>query len=217
MKDCKIVNDVMIIDKETSIVPALFSSSRVRKVKFLKGVKEIPFALFSGNTNVKEIEFNNDLKVINSKAFTKCISLTKVIIPESVEKIGKDAFKSCPALDTIACSQKLYEQKDVWLGDNPGTISIVVYDTKNNSAKEVYLSGYYREFDLVGKERHKGIVEEIKNILKDKGITAETQTVREYKSQKPNTIVRRKIDYKIKNELNKQIFDDTADTEAFQR
>ena len=45
---------------------------------------------------------------ISAKAFFKCNRLTKVVIPKSVEKIGKQAFSECKKLKSITIkSQKL--------------------------------------------------------------------------------------------------------------
>ena len=40
----------------------------------------------------------NDLKIIQPNAFANCISMTSIIIPESVESIGTNAFSGCTAL-----------------------------------------------------------------------------------------------------------------------
>ncbi len=214
MNNYKIENDTILIDKNTSLVPALCSNVEARKVKFLNGVKAIPYALFAKNVDIKTLELNDDLESISDRAFYACVSLHYVIIPEGVKDIGKDAFGFCPALDTIACSEEMYEKKDLWLGDNPGTKSIIVYDIKKNYAKEIRFIGYSNKTDSLGNKIHKIILDEVKSILRSKGITCVIDHVSEIEYKKPAEKKRkqRKIDYELKRELEKQIFAEPQDS-----
>lgn len=51
------------------------------------------------------------LEIIGESAFEGCINLETIVIPKSVTKIGKNAFKNCDKL-TIYC--EIDKQPDTW-------------------------------------------------------------------------------------------------------
>jgi hypothetical protein len=56
-----------------------------------------------GFTNITSVIFaeNSQLKIIGSKAFSNCTSLTSVTIPEGVTSIGRAAFFGCTGLTSV--------------------------------------------------------------------------------------------------------------------
>ncbi len=212
MKKCEFKDGCMIIKSETGLVNNLFSGSKVGSVKFMPGVKQIPYALFA-NSDISKVEFNDDLQIIGDRAFNKNIFLRYVVIPESVVKIGKNAFTRCPFLEIIACSKKMYEQRESWLGNNPGTVSIIVYDSEHNTADEVYLTKFNNGLDPEGKRQHKIFFEVVKKILNSMGITSQITKTTEYdfdraKDDNVEDSVSREELERIKNELVKQIYNE---------
>lgn len=64
---------------------------------------------FSGS-GVKEVKLPKSLKYIEAEAFLGCTALTRVEVPEAVEKIGENAFVSCPQL-VLYCYGQTYAEK----------------------------------------------------------------------------------------------------------
>lgn len=66
---------------------------------------------FSGNVYLKEVVFlkdengNSAIKEIQAGAFANCISLEKIIIPESVEILGNNAFDGCSLLSDVTINK----------------------------------------------------------------------------------------------------------------
>lgn len=58
-------------------------------------------SIFAGNTNIRHIIVEADVKSIGSGAFLNCSNLNEVELPHTVHEIGKDAFKGCDNLREI--------------------------------------------------------------------------------------------------------------------
>ena len=63
--------------------------------------KTLPIYLFNYVSTIDEVNFSNKLTEISGRAFQGCISLTKIIIPSSVEVISDGAFSNCSGLTSI--------------------------------------------------------------------------------------------------------------------
>lgn len=79
------------------------------KVVLPSGVKEISKQLFAcsslesndGNKNIHEVILPDSLEVIGDQAFDGCRQLERIIIPKSVHTIGNEAFRNCEKLKEI--------------------------------------------------------------------------------------------------------------------
>ena len=74
--------------------------SNLKKITISAGIKEIRDNAFELCENLEEIEFNEGLIKIGSKILNCCDKIKSVIIPETVEFVGEDAF-CCGALETL--------------------------------------------------------------------------------------------------------------------
>lgn len=80
-----------------------------------KEVSRLGTGVFSGCENLREVSFGNpddengDLTCIPDRTFRDCRKLQKFVIPESIEKIGEDAFLRCSALAEINIPYRLKE------------------------------------------------------------------------------------------------------------
>lgn len=72
---------------------AFYSASSVEKVTCSETVTEICDGAFVGNIHLKEIDLKN-VEIIGKNAF-RAKKLSKIIIPSTVKKIGKEAFYYC--------------------------------------------------------------------------------------------------------------------------
>ena len=66
---------------------------------------------FSGCA-VQKLTLSKNLKLIGRDAFADCENLTEVVIPDSVTKIDKSAFKNCKSLKKVILSKNLEEIGD---------------------------------------------------------------------------------------------------------
>ena len=72
------------------------------------------------------VNLPNDAKEISESAFSDCSKLFYISVPESLEKIGKDAFGACTALQTVE-----------YAADSDSFNRIVIY-----SGNELFTSAY---------------------------------------------------------------------------
>lgn len=64
-------------------------------------VTDIPFGIFTNNTNLTSISVPDGVETINYSAFSGCTALTSFTIPESVTLIYDSAFTGCSSLNSI--------------------------------------------------------------------------------------------------------------------
>lgn len=99
--------------------------NQIKSVVIGNGITEIGFCAFAGCPNLKTVSLG-DVKVIGDKAFTDCIALSSIVIPDSVESVGYQAFYGCLNLKEIKIGngiehigvQAFYETNYYLNGDN---------------------------------------------------------------------------------------------------
>ena len=165
-------NNILLVKARDNINPVSYSEHKASVVVFEEGVKSIPYAAFANNENIQRVVFNEDLEKIGDRDFAKNISLRFAVLPESLKEIGKDVFFQCSTLETVACSQATFNEWSKWLGKNPATISIVIYNTAENWAREVIINPFRHTNDNESKTEHKAILFNVQRVLKEKGITS---------------------------------------------
>jgi hypothetical protein len=77
---------------------------RYTKIKNFDGVPElteISDYAFSGCVYLQEVKIPDSVKKIGKYAFYNCSNLTKIEIPKSIEEIAENAFEGCPSLKVI--------------------------------------------------------------------------------------------------------------------
>ena len=110
LKSITIPKSVNSTDCTYSGVGPLGSSS-IETVVFEKGIENIPDNICSGASNIKEVTIpeKDDITegyMIGNGAF-KGTALTSVTLPNSVTKIGEEAFLDCKSLTAIAFSSNV--------------------------------------------------------------------------------------------------------------
>ena len=108
------VNKITIPNTITEIKPYAFYGCLYSELELPISVESIGTYAFANNTNLESIIFgtntsDNQLKVINDYAFTKCNSLTILNLPDSLETLGKYSFYNCESLETINLNANLKE------------------------------------------------------------------------------------------------------------
>ena len=75
---------------------------------------------FYNNQYLEEIDLSNckNLTTIEAGAFENCVNLKKVILPDSVVSIGKNAFRGCTKLESSNNTQILNFKNVTYIGPN---------------------------------------------------------------------------------------------------
>ena len=91
-------------------------------------VKDLGTA-FKGNvslTSFNELEYFTGLTSISDSSFSKCSSITSIIIPNSVKTIGVSAFKGCSGLTSITIGNSVVTISKQAFYDCAGLISVII-------------------------------------------------------------------------------------------
>ncbi len=90
----------------TEIADYAFENSNLKKITFNDSLKTIGAFAFAGCNDIYgEIVISNSVTEIGEKAFSYCMSLTKVSIGDGVKTIGENAFNSNASLENINVSE----------------------------------------------------------------------------------------------------------------
>ncbi len=81
------------LDQETVHIP---SYTKIEN-KYYKVTSVAPYAFF-GNTAIKKLFTNPELKTIGAGAFKNCTSLNSAVIANTVENISEECFRNCSSL-----------------------------------------------------------------------------------------------------------------------
>ncbi len=101
---------------------------------------------FSGCIGLTSITIPDRITSIGNGAFSGCTGLTSITIPESVQKIGQNAFSNCTGLTSITI-----ENPECEICDYSSTISdtATIYGYKDSTAQK-YAETYGRKFVSLG-------------------------------------------------------------------
>ena len=92
----------LIVPGTIEKVNALFSyGSKIEKLTFKEGVKEIDSSLFLSCSNLKEVNLPGTLENVKDYMFMDNKTLETVILGEGIQKIGISAFSGCHMLSKI--------------------------------------------------------------------------------------------------------------------
>lgn len=97
-----------------------FTSTDVEEVILPEEIKHIESKAFTNCFNLKKINFPEGLEAVEDNAFMNCGSLTEVTLPESVTKIPLGIFEGCCSLKTVnapnvdtVCDHAFYDCKNL--------------------------------------------------------------------------------------------------------
>lgn len=109
--------------------------------KEAKSLEFIGRFAFAKCKNIKKLDFNDQLRILESNAFENCTSLKEITFGKKIQVIGENCYKDCSALETINFSKvkKVVIQKgafphderiEVTLMNNP---KLQTFDDKGKS------------------------------------------------------------------------------------
>lgn len=128
----------------TKIAEGTFKSCKnLKKVILPEGLLFIEADVFMGCGQLADINMENlqSLGRIGSGAFGNCISLTNVVLPESVTRISNGAFANCIQLQTITIPARVTEfGQAVLTGNSNVTIKGTINSLAYNYAKKKDIS-----------------------------------------------------------------------------
>lgn len=94
----------------------------ISRINFVKNSKlqVVSKYAFYNNSYLEEIDLSNctNLTRIEDGAFENCVNLKKVILPDSVVSIGKNAFRGCTKLESSNNTQILNLKNVTYIGPN---------------------------------------------------------------------------------------------------
>lgn len=127
-KDCINLISVAIGNSVASIAEYTFNGcTSLTNVIIGDGVTNIGVVAFAKCQSLMNITFgeNSQLLSIADSAFAKCMSLTDIVIPYSVEIIGKNVFRECSSLTKIAIPDSVISIGDSAFYGCSGLTSVV--------------------------------------------------------------------------------------------
>lgn len=112
--NCAQLQEITLPGSITNFGLSTFSASGLRKITLSYGIVEIPEG-FLVQTSVEEVILPETITKIGSQAFAGLDSLTKVILPTSLLEIGDNAFASCRNLSEL---RTMDSKKPFYLPEN---------------------------------------------------------------------------------------------------
>lgn len=103
--DCTLLEEISLPDSITSIASSAFDNTAFYNdsENWENGVLYIGTNLIGAdNDYAGEYEIKPGTKCIAKYAFEDCVSLTGIVVPDSVEFIGDSAFDNCQALENVS-------------------------------------------------------------------------------------------------------------------
>ena len=93
--------DGVLYDKDKSAIICYPANNKDKSYKILDGVTRIGECAFSGCISLTDLIIPDDVMYISRAAFGDCISLKSITIPDSVMSIGEWAFSGCTSLKSV--------------------------------------------------------------------------------------------------------------------
>ena len=119
--DGESITEIVVGDNITSVGASAFEGSSATVIKLEGKIEEIgeraffgcaklysitldtdvPYAAFSGCTELKEVVFGEHVEMIGENAFEMCTSLQSIVVHSSLVEVQDSAFAECDALSAI--------------------------------------------------------------------------------------------------------------------
>ena len=107
-KGCDLLSNIKLPEGMKSIPQGMFCECEsLRRIDLPDSIIEIQDIAFANCINLKDIKFSNRIKEIGRMSFINT-AITQLVIPDTVRRIGMDAFYSCRRLNEIYLSRNCF-------------------------------------------------------------------------------------------------------------
>ncbi|WP_319755536.1 leucine-rich repeat protein [uncultured Sphaerochaeta sp.] len=121
-----------------------FYGSALETVYITEGCMEFGWRCFSSCKNLKTVRLPESsefpLKVLSSQMFYRCVSLTNINIPNTVQTIGSHAFFGCQELTTITIPDSVIRLEDQAFSNCTSLASLEIPDNVTSIGEELVLN-----------------------------------------------------------------------------
>jgi len=167
---CSSLTDVIIPDSIVTVSNDVFTGcdklqyTEYSDCKYL-GNEKNPYLVLIAKTDINKSSYtiHPDTRVIASRAFYNCASLTSIIIPDNVVTIGSFAFDGCISLTSITIGNGINTIDDSAFHDCRSLTSVTIgngvnyisYRVFNNckSLTEIHFNGTKEQWNAIRKQR----------------------------------------------------------------
>ena len=116
-EDWTLVDGVLTVNNDKAMgnstwgddVPWRSRKDEIQKVVIKQGVTKITRMAFSDCVNLKSVDIPESVEDMRDSAFRGCSSLTSVVIPKNVKTIPRNAFSACTALESVILEEGISE------------------------------------------------------------------------------------------------------------
>lgn len=111
--------------------------SELKEVILPAGLTEIEYGAFAGTDSLESVTFPDGLKTIGEQAFLSS-GLRSVVLPDSVEKMDRDAFRKCKYLEEIRLSNSLKTIKISMFMECPALCRVILPESLESIGTKVF-------------------------------------------------------------------------------
>jgi hypothetical protein len=170
------IASIVISSGVTTISRNAFSNCQnLTSVTVSSTVTKIMANAFSGCTSLSSVTFNSrrdvkKVKILDSKVFCGCTSLTRIVIPYSVEEIGEGCFSGCTNLVSVVFEKNSVLNK---VGTNSfrGCTSLESVRDSGNTTYDVSANIFPNSLTIMGHSTFNGC-SSLQNFIISSGITS---------------------------------------------
>lgn len=154
------------INNSTALMEGAFRNTQIQSIHIPKTINSIFYKVFEGCKQLKEIHFQEGIKIsfIGWRTFGDCSNLKTIVIPHGVGIVGHNAFENCSSLRVVYIPPSVWRiKRDAFCGCNK--LQAIVFIKRNESVRRLEKNTYIllpnEECKIIIPMREKEYFEEI--------------------------------------------------------